>query len=103
LREWPGSAAEPSLQPAVRRAAHIFPYLGCQRHPLIIDINERDAAPVRSATPTEAAARATALIAADKSVDLGLMQINSGERGWLGLAVEDGFEPCRAIVLSARP
>ncbi|NKE48552.1 lytic transglycosylase domain-containing protein [Roseomonas frigidaquae] len=70
--------------------------------PLIIGINERGAAPVRSATPAEAATRATALIEAGKSVDLGLMQINSRNLGWLGLAVEDAFDPCRSIAAGAR-
>jgi type IV secretion system protein VirB1 len=70
--------------------------------PLIIGINERGAAPVRSATPAEAAARATALIAAGKSVDLGLMQINSRNLGWLELTVEHAFDPCRSIAAGAR-
>jgi type IV secretion system protein VirB1 len=41
------------------------------------------------------------LIAEGHSVDLGLMQINSGNSGWLGLTVEDAFEPCRSIAAGA--
>ncbi|MBX9594001.1 MAG: lytic transglycosylase domain-containing protein, partial [Roseomonas sp.] len=70
--------------------------------PLFIGINERGATPVRSTTPVEAAARATTLIAAGKSVDLGLMQINSRNLGWLGLAVQDAFDPCRSLAAGAR-
>ena len=41
------------------------------------------------------------LIAERHSVDLGLMQINSGNSRWLGLTVEDAFDPCRSIAAGA--
>jgi type IV secretion system protein VirB1 len=50
----------------------------------------------------EALAIALGLIASKHSVDLGLMQINSGNLTWLSLPVKEAFDPCRSIAAGAR-
>jgi type IV secretion system protein VirB1 len=37
-----------------------------------------------------------------RSVDLGLMQINSANLSWLGLSIADTFDPCKNIAAGAR-
>ena len=74
--------------------------------PLVIGVNAdrtRDlpATAIRSATPQEAAARAAALIAQGRSVDLGLMQINSGQIARHGLTLEAAFDACRNMAAGA--
>lgn len=69
---------------------------------LAIGVNGPGGGRVRSTTTPEAVARARALIAAGRSVDLGLMQINSRNLGWLGMTVEDAFDPCRSVGAGAR-
>jgi len=54
------------------------------------------------ATPAEAIATATDLLARGHSLDLGLMQINSATLGRLGLTVADAFDPCKSIAGGAR-
>ena len=49
----------------------------------------------------EAAAAARALLAAGYNVDLGLAQINSANLGWLGLSVDEVFDPCRNLTAAA--
>ncbi|SKA40372.1 type IV secretion system protein VirB1 [Enhydrobacter aerosaccus] len=49
-----------------------------------------------------AIAEARRRIAAGRSVDMGLMQINSGNLGWLGLTVEAVFEPCANVAAGGR-
>jgi type IV secretion system protein VirB1 len=70
--------------------------------PLLIGVNARGAAPIRSASATQAAETARALIAQGRSIDLGLMQINSRNLGWLGLSVEEAFDPCHSVAAGAR-
>ncbi len=41
-------------------------------------------------------------IAAGHSVDMGLMQVNSANLGWLGLRPEGAFEPCANVNAGAR-
>jgi type IV secretion system protein VirB1 len=54
-------------------------------------------------TREEAVHIATDLVAAKRhSVDLGLMQINSGNLSALGMSVADAFEPCKSINAGAR-
>lgn len=53
-------------------------------------------------TREEAVASALAHIAAGRSVDLGLAQINNKSLGWLGLTVEQAFEPCANLAAAAR-
>lgn len=59
----------------------------------------------RSYAPADtvsAAALASRLIAQGHSLDLGLMQINSRNLDWLGLSVEQAFDPCRSLAAGAR-
>jgi len=69
---------------------------------LAINVNGPGGGRVRSASTADAVARARALIAAGRSVDLGLMQVNSRNLEWLGLTVEEAFDPCRSIAAGAR-
>lgn len=55
-----------------------------------------------ASTPSEAAMTARRYIAAGYSVDLGLGQIKSSNLSWLGLAIEDSFDPCRNLAAAAR-
>lgn len=55
-----------------------------------------------ASSPGEAVTKASALIAAGRSVDLGLAQINSGNLVWLGLSVADTFDPCLNLSAAAR-
>lgn len=71
-------------------------------NPLAIGVNGAPRVAVRPTTKVEASARASALIAAGRSVDLGLAQINSKNLGWLGLSVEAAFDPCRNLAAAAR-
>jgi type IV secretion system protein VirB1 len=50
----------------------------------------------------EAIALAKALLAAGHSVDLGLMQVTSGNFNWLDLTLEDAFDPCQSMRAAAR-
>lgn len=45
---------------------------------------------------------ASTWLAEGHSVDVGLMQINSGNFGWLGISVEDALEPCTSMAAAAR-
>lgn len=74
--------------------------------PLVIGLNadrERglSAASIRSATPAEAAEKARALLAQGRSLDLGLMQINSANLTRHGLTVETAFDACRNVAAGA--
>jgi type IV secretion system protein VirB1 len=54
-------------------------------------------------TRGEAIALATELIVMrGRSVDLGLMQVNSANLGRLGLSIADAFDPCRSLAAGAR-
>ena len=74
--------------------------------PLVIGVNADrarglPAAAIRSATPQEAAARAAALLAQGRSIDLGLMQVNSGQLARHGLTIEAAFDACRSMAAGA--
>jgi type IV secretion system protein VirB1 len=71
-------------------------------NPLAMGVNGAPRTAVSATTKGEAVARATALIAAGRSVDLGLAQINSKNLGWLGLSIEDAFDPCTNLAAAAR-
>lgn len=49
----------------------------------------------------EAIALAAQLAAEGHDLDFGLMQINYRNFGWLGLAADDAFEPCRSLAAGA--
>lgn len=67
------------------------------RFPLAIGVNGAPRLAVKARSPQDAAAKARALIAAGRSVDLGLAQINSRNLARLGLSIEAVFEPCRNL------
>jgi len=74
--------------------------------PLVIGVNADracglPAAAIRSTTPQEAASRAAALFAQGRSIDLGLMQVNSGQLARHGLTVETAFDTCRSMAAGA--
>lgn len=70
--------------------------------PLAIGVNSGPRLPGRPTNVDEAARVARRLIKAGGSVDLGIAQINSGNLGWLGLSIEDAFEPCANLKAAAR-
>lgn len=53
------------------------------------------------AAKPEAIALAAQLAAEGHDLDFGLMQINYRNFGWLGLAADDAFEPCRSLAAGA--
>ncbi len=71
-------------------------------NPLAVHVNGEPRIVVRARSRAEAVAKARALIAGGRSVDLGLGQINSRNLGWLRLSVEDAFDPCRNLTAAAR-
>lgn len=70
-------------------------------NPLAIGVNGLPRVIIKSANAADAARQAATLIAAGRSVDLGLAQINSKNLRRLGLTVEDAFDPCRNLAASA--
>jgi type IV secretion system protein VirB1 len=71
-------------------------------NPYAIGINAKGVAPPKVSDRAAAAAAARSLIARGYNVDLGLGQINSANLKWLGLSVEDAFDPCRNLAAAAR-
>lgn len=71
-------------------------------NPLAIGVNGAPRVAVTANTKADAVARATALIRAGRSVDLGLAQINSKNLSWLNLSIEDAFDPCANLAAAAR-
>ena len=69
---------------------------------LAIHVNGPGSYATEAASVNVAIVRASALLRTGRSIDLGLMQINSRNLGWLGLSVEDAFDPCRNIAAGAR-
>jgi type IV secretion system protein VirB1 len=70
--------------------------------PLVIGVNGARPRTVRSATKSDAARTASALIARGENIDLGLAQINVSNLAPMGLTVADAFDPCRNLTASAR-
>lgn len=72
--------------------------------PLAIGVNSGPR-PIRRARDArdarDAASIARSLIKAGRSVDLGIGQINSANLVWLGLSIEDAFEPCANLKAAA--
>ena len=69
---------------------------------LAIGVNASGIRPEIPATPAAAARIARSLLAKGYNIDLGLGQINSANLRWLGLTVEDTFDPCRNLAAAAR-
>jgi len=69
---------------------------------LAIGVNSPGARKPTPATRVQAIAAARSLIRQGYNIDLGLGQINSANLGWLGLSVEDAFEPCHNLAAAAR-
>jgi type IV secretion system protein VirB1 len=69
--------------------------------PLAIGVNRGPKAP-RVANAQQAAQVARDLIAKGYNIDLGIAQINSRNLQWLGLTVDDAFDPCRNFAAAAR-
>jgi type IV secretion system protein VirB1 len=70
--------------------------------PLAIGLNGRGGGSISSTTQEEATSKATALLAAGRNFDLGIAQINSRNLAWLGLSVEQAFDPCANLAAAAR-
>ncbi|MCI3133362.1 lytic transglycosylase domain-containing protein [Phenylobacterium aquaticum] len=70
--------------------------------PLAIGVNGLPRVALTPASVDEAVARAGELIAAGRSIDLGLAQINSKNLQWLGLSLRQVFEPCANLSAAAR-
>jgi type IV secretion system protein VirB1 len=69
--------------------------------PLAVGVNGARRLTIGSSSADEAIAKAGALIAAGRNIDLGLAQINSRNLGWLGLSLEQAFDPCRNLAAAA--
>ncbi len=69
--------------------------------PLAIGVNRGGRRPPRARNAAEAARSARGLLARGANIDLGLAQINSRNLSWLGLTVEDAFDPCRNLAAAA--
>lgn len=70
--------------------------------PLAIGVNGLPRISVAPTSVDDAVARAGALIAAGRNIDLGLAQINSKNLSWLGLSLREVFEPCTNLRAAAR-
>lgn len=69
---------------------------------LAIGVNGRPAKSLRPASREEAVSAASRRIAAGENLDLGLGQINSRQLPRLGLSLQDVFDPCTNLAVSAR-
>jgi len=97
-------AAAPDSEFAPRLAAIAIRESGGD--PLVIGVNADPArglptTALRSTTPQEAATRAATLLAQGRSIDLGLMQTNSGQLAHHGLTVQTAFNACRNMAAGA--
>lgn len=87
-------ACAPSVVPETLAAiAHVE----SRFDPLAIGVNRGGQRPRRARDAAEAARVARELLARGANIDLGLAQINSSNLSWLGLSVEDAFDPCRNL------
>lgn len=68
---------------------------------LAIGVNARGFARPDPKSVVDAISHAKNLIARGVNIDLGLGQINSANLSWLGLSVEEAFEPCKNLAASA--
>jgi type IV secretion system protein VirB1 len=70
--------------------------------PLAIGVNRGPRPGRRARDAADAARIARALLARGANLDLGVAQINSANLLWLGLSVEDAFDPCRNLAAAGR-
>lgn len=70
--------------------------------PLAIGVNGTPRVAVTPSSVDEAVAKAQALIASGRSIDLGLAQINSRNLAWLGLDVRAAFDSCTNLRAAAQ-
>jgi type IV secretion system protein VirB1 len=88
-------AVAPSTLLAVARAESAL-------DPLAIGVNGPGARRPTPRSKVEAIAAARGLLQAGQDLDLGLLQINGRNLGWLGLSLEAAFDPCRSLAAGAR-
>lgn len=88
------SVAVETLVSVVHTESHFNPYA--------IGVNAKGVAAPNPSDQVSAAAAARSLIARGYNIDLGLGQINSANLRWLGLSVDDAFDPCRNLAAAAR-
>ena len=88
------SVAVETLVSVVHTESHFNPYA--------IGVNAKGVAAPNPGDRVSAAAVARSLIARGYNIDLGLGQINSANLRWLGLSVENAFDPCRNLAAAAR-
>jgi type IV secretion system protein VirB1 len=88
------SVAVETLVSVVHTESHFNPYA--------IGVNAKGVAAPNPSDRVSAAAAARSLIARGYNIDLGLGQINSANLRWLGLSVDDAFDPCRNLAAAAR-
>ena len=69
---------------------------------LAIGVNSHVIRRPQPTTKEEAVATARSLIRRGVNIDLGLGQINSANLAWLGLSIEQAFEPCANLAAAAR-
>lgn len=69
--------------------------------PLAIGVNGAPGLRPRPRSATQAAAMARDLIAAGRSIDLGLAQLNHRNLPRLGLSLDEAFDPCRNLTAAA--
>jgi type IV secretion system protein VirB1 len=71
-------------------------------NPLLLHVNGGSQPSPAPQTKEEVVSLASRFIAEGKSVDLGLMQINSDNLEWLGMSIEDTFDPCKNLAAGSR-
>lgn len=71
-------------------------------NPYAIGVNSKGASAPSPMDKATAVHSARSLIARGFNIDLGLGQINSANLEWLGLSIEDAFDPCRNLAAAAR-
>lgn len=69
--------------------------------PLAIGVNRGPRPGRRARNAADAARIARGLLARGANLDLGVAQINSANLPWLGLSVEDVFDPCRNLAAAS--
>jgi len=91
-------ACAPSVAPETLAA---ISHVESRFDPLAIGVNRGARRPPRARDAGEAARLARGLLSEGANIDLGLAQINSSNLAWLGLTVEDAFDPCRNLAAAA--